>query len=98
MIPNPVEKAFYAYGEFYETKSISKTRKTKVCGICYEEIPVRSSHIEYKFYGYWGDFPSVPICTECEEKYKEELSGFRSNGISSEIQTELEELDECTLI
>lgn len=91
MIPNPVEKAFYGYGDFYETRSIARTRKSKWCRICGSDIHPGSSNIDYKFYGDDGDYPTVAICTSCSHTYKEELRRFEYEGIPAEVIETLEE-------
>ena len=91
MIPNPVEKAFYGYGDFYETRSIARTRKSKWCRICGSTINTGSSNIDYKFYCDGGDYPTVAICMPCSHKYKEELRRFEYEGIPAEVIEILEE-------
>lgn len=88
---NPVITAFYPYRDFYETRSISKTRKDKTCHICGTKIPKGSSNVDYKFYCDDGSYPTVPVCMRCEQDYEIELRTFMINGIS---ESDLQELRE----
>ena len=57
---------------FYETTSVSKSRKYKSCDLWGKDIPVGSASNGAKLFN--GDFYQVDFCKKCEETYKTELA------------------------
>ena len=83
--PNIIQEVFSNYGDYYDQHFISKTRKTKTCSICKIHIPTGSSHIEYKCYGDDAEYPSVPVCNDCNTQYEVEIKHYKDNGIPEDV-------------
>lgn len=72
---NPVKEMLRG-SYYYESKSVSCTRKAKMCDICNGSIPKGSSHNGATLFN--GDFYPVVFCKECESKYAKELNEMAS--------------------
>ena len=57
---------------FYESTSVTKSRKAKCCALCGRTIPAGSASNGAKLFR--GEFYQVDFCRKCEETYKEELA------------------------
>jgi len=58
---------------YYERADVKRTRKTKTCDVCQNEIPSGSHHLGYRFYGEDGDWPVFNVCNTCAETESKDL-------------------------
>lgn len=68
---NPVKDAVQEFWgtAYYESGSVSCTRKDKTCEICSKTIPKGSAHTFHKFYAEDGGWPTFNVCSKCNKTY-----------------------------
>jgi hypothetical protein len=61
---------------FYESTSVSCTRKDKSCSLCSNTIPRGSAHTGAKLF--CDEYFQVDFCNDCVERYKTELAAMKN--------------------